>query len=102
MCGSRETCRHALTDRQRTISDLAACVSSKKHECLRRVGEAGSVLLRYCSERVETLVKAAGSHFFVPHVDVRCVRQHFAIIKKFPRIKQLLSVFVAGSAGWCV
>ena len=45
VCGLCELCGHIFTEWRRTISDLAACVSSKKHKCLHRVGEAGSVLL---------------------------------------------------------
>ena len=97
MCSPRETCRHALTDWLCTISDLAACVSSKKHECLRRFGEAGSVLLNNCGGRIETLVKAVDSHFCAPHVGVRCVQQEFGVIKTFPRTNQLLSVWSPGA-----
>ena len=97
-CDAMPVCPRATAFLRGAVSELAAGAASVQRECLRRVADAGSVLLRRCGGRVDGLVAAVGSQVFAPHVDTQSVKQHFGVIKVSPHPTNTACV-VSGRAG---
>ena len=60
VCDQMPVCPRATAVWRGAVSELAECSASVQRECLRRVADAGSVLLRSCGGRVDGLVAAVG------------------------------------------
>lgn len=88
-----------------SVSALSSCSVSDAADCLRRV--AGADLS--CSGdvgRIEAMVAAVGSRFFVPHVNVSRLRAHFGEVRNFQALivyfkccrQELLGMLLPGVA----
>ena len=65
-------------------------------DCLCRIADLGSFLLRQNDGSVKQLTSAVGPQTLAPHVDVRQVKHWFGEIKQFPHIDRLLRALSPG------
>lgn len=65
-------------------------------DCLCRIADLGSFLLRQCKGSVKQLTSVVGPRTFAPHVDVRQVMYWFGGVKQFPHIERLLRALSPG------
>ena len=59
-------------------------------DCLNRLADLGSLLLRQCEWSVKQLTSVVGPRTLAPRVEVKQVKHLFGDVKQFPHIDRLL------------